>query len=149
MPRPVTKKQIPASAMQRESGLWKQVREGLKKTKRQILPTRLETWALPGVPDVLFCDEKGNFHLVELKFCNGNKVGLRPHQVSFLTRHQHSSSWILVKHQKINSKDYRILLFKAEEAVNLVMEGLKGSTPVAEFQGPFVDWDSLFRVLAP
>jgi|TARA_R110001599_G_scaffold133030_1_gene310454 Holliday junction resolvase len=104
---------------------------------------------LPGVPDVLLCDEKGNFHLVELKFCNGNKVGLRPHQVSFLTRHQHSSSWILVKHQKINSKDYRILLFKAEEAVNLVMDGLKGSTPVAEFQGPFVDWDGLFRVLAP
>jgi Holliday junction resolvase len=104
---------------------------------------------LPGVPDVLLCDEKGNFHLVELKFCNGNKVGLRPHQVSFLTRHQHSSSWILVKHQKINSKDYRILLFKAEEAVNLGMEGLKGSTPVAEFQGPFVDWDGLFRVLAP
>ena len=135
--------------MRRESGLWKQVREGLKRTKREILPTRLETWALPGVPDVLLCDEKGNFHLVELKFCNGNKVGLRPHQVSFLTRHKHASTWILVKHQKINQKDFRILLFKGEAAVDLVMDGLKGSTEVAEFEGPFVDWDGLFRIIAP
>ena len=104
---------------------------------------------MPGVPDVLLCDEKGNFHLVELKFCNGNKVGLRPHQVSFLTRHQHASTWILVKHQKLNQKDFRVLLFKGEEAVNLVMEGLKGSTAVAEYKGPFIDWDALFRVLAP
>jgi hypothetical protein len=55
----------------------------------------------------------------------------------------------LVKHQKLNQKDFRILLFKGEEAVNLVMEGLKGSTEVAEFKGPFVDWDGLFRIIAP
>ena len=70
---------------------------------------------MPGLPDVMFCDEKGNFHLVELKFCNGNKVGLRPHQVAFMTRHKHASVWIMVKHKKITEKDYRILLFKGEE----------------------------------
>jgi hypothetical protein len=26
---------------------------------------------------------------------------------------------------------------------------LKGSTEVAEFKGPFVDWEGLFRIIAP
>jgi len=121
----------------------------LKRTRPKILPTRLESWALPGVPDVMLCDEKGNFHLVELKFCNGNKVGLRPHQVSFLTRHQHASVWVLVKHQKINEKDFRIILYKGEEAVNLVMDGIKGSQKTAEFKGPFIDWESVFNTISP
>ena len=149
MARPVKNKQIPASATPKESGLWKQVREALKRTRPQILPTRLESWALPGVPDVMLCDEKGNFHLIELKFCNGNKVGLRPHQVAFMTRHQHASVWVLVKHQKINEKDFRILIFKGEEAVNLVMDGLKGSQEIAEFKGPVIEWEKLFKVFAP
>ena len=121
----------------------------MKRIRPKILPTRLESWALPGVPDVMLCDEKGNFHLVELKFCNGNKVGLRPHQVSFLTRHQHASVWILVKHQKINEKDFRIILYKGEEAVNLVMDGIKGSQKIAEFEGPFIDWESVFNTISP
>ena len=104
---------------------------------------------MPGLPDVMFCDEKGNFHLVELKFCNGNKVGLRPHQVAFMTRHKHASVWIMVKHKKITEIDYRILLFKGEEAVNLVMDGLKGSQEIAKFEGPFIDWNGLFEIIMP
>jgi hypothetical protein len=35
---------------------------------------------MPGVPDVLLCDEEGDFHFVELKATGGRAVDLRPHQ---------------------------------------------------------------------
>ena len=35
------------------------MRTALKKSSRKISSTRLETWATPGIPDVLLCDENG------------------------------------------------------------------------------------------
>jgi hypothetical protein len=46
----------------------------LKKSPRKLTATRLETWATPGVPDVLLCDESGGFHFIELKATKGNAV---------------------------------------------------------------------------
>jgi Holliday junction resolvase len=71
--------------------------------------TRIETWATPGVPDVDICDERGLFHKVELKVADGNKVELRPHQVAYLTRHQHASVWILVKKGVDTQRRLRII----------------------------------------
>ena len=47
-------KQIPRTALKRESGLWKTMKTALEKSKKKIEHTRLETWAMPGVPDVVF-----------------------------------------------------------------------------------------------
>ena len=69
----------------------------VKKSSRKISSTRLETWATPGIPDVLLCDEKGKFHFVELKATAGNAVDLRPHQVAWLSNHKNASVWVLVK----------------------------------------------------
>ena len=73
---------------------------------RRLIFTRIESTALPGVPDLLICDESGKFHMVELKFITANAVSLRPHQVSWLTKHGKSSSWILVKKQKSNMDNW-------------------------------------------
>ena len=36
------------------------MKRGMKDSKRNFQATRLETWATPGVPDVVLLDEKGN-----------------------------------------------------------------------------------------
>ena len=53
------------------------MKTGMEKTERNIKATRLETWAMPGVPDVVLLDEFGNFHFVELKATAGNAVDLK------------------------------------------------------------------------
>jgi hypothetical protein len=72
------------------------MKSALEKSQRKFEHTRLETWAMPGVPDVVLCDEGGHFHFVELKATPSNSVELRPHQVSWLSRHKHASTWVLV-----------------------------------------------------
>ena len=79
------------------------MKTGMEKSSRNLKSTRLETWAMPGVPDVLLCDEQGDFHFVELKATGGQAVELRPHQVSWMSTHAHASVWILVR--KIKTQD--------------------------------------------
>ena len=59
---------------------------------------------MPGVPDVVLCDERGYFHFVELKATAGNAVDLRPHQVAWLSNHGHGSVWVLVKKLKTKNQ---------------------------------------------
>jgi hypothetical protein len=73
------------------------MKTGIKKTKRNLILTRLETWATPGIPDLIICDENGKFHFIELKYTATKAVQISPHQVAWLSKHKHSSSWIFIK----------------------------------------------------
>ena len=85
--------------------------------------------------------------MVELKFSSGNVVRLSPHQVSWLAKHKHSSSWVLVKKQsKKDSKPY-IFLYKAYSAISLSQNGLK-TKPFYTSQYP-LDWNVIFNLISP
>ena len=109
--------------------------------------TRLETWATPGVPDVLLLDEAGCFHLIELKFTDSKAVSLRPHQVSFLSTHQSGKVWLLVKQHRPGQKEYRLYLYGGDSVVNVAMDGLQ-TEPKCLLEHP-VDWEKLFEAISP
>jgi len=117
----------------KESKLWQQVKASLSEHKPKWTQTRIETWSLPGVPDVMLCDVNGNFHLVELKVVTGYAVKLSPHQVSFAQNHAHASVWLLAW------KDEEYYLYKAAEIVNVAEKGLKHI--------PFIRTKDLFWIL--
>ena len=127
------------------------MKTALEKSKRKIEHTRLETWAMPGVPDVVMCDESGNFHFVELKASTTNAVDLRPHQVSWLSRHKHASTWVLVL--RIADRGTRtkaptpesISLYRGSDAMDLKFDGLK-IDPVYRSDG-VVDWDRILDLI--
>src|SRR5210317_917450 len=102
-------KAIPRTATKRESDFWQMMKTALTKSSRKITATRLETWAMPGVPDVLLCDEDGDFHFVELKATGGKAVELRPHQDAWLSNHAHASAWVLVLKKKTKTLPQRVL----------------------------------------
>ena len=74
---------------------------------------------MPGVPDVVLQGPSGNFTFVELKASGSNAVDLRPHQVSWLTKHAHGSVWILVRQQKSSMENPRLYVFAGAGAVGL------------------------------
>ena len=123
------------------------MKTGMEKTKRNIKATRLETWAMPGVPDVVLLDEFGQFHFVELKATAGNAVDLRPHQVAWLTNHGHGSVWVMVKKHKTKNLPEQFFLYKGADAVDLKMEGLKVD-PHLRVEGR-VDWAEIFNLICP
>jgi Holliday junction resolvase len=118
---------------------------GLKATQREILPTRIETAAAPGVPDVMLCDEQGRIHLIELKCTAANAVRLSPHQVSFLIRHEHASVWIAVKRD--GAKGKTLFLFDGSDAIAVAERGIAGAEG-AEFRYPVI-WNDVFELIAP
>jgi len=140
-------KAIPRTAQKREAGFWNQMRTALKKSSRKIASTRLETWATPGIPDVLLCDENGKFHFVELKATSGNAVDLRPHQVAWLSTHKNASVWVLVKKLQTKNAPEQIFLFHGRDAMDLKLEGLKVE-PVIHQKEKF-DWEDIFRLICP
>ena len=107
--------------------------------------TRLESWALPGVPDILACDAKGRFHLIELKYTKDNSVKLSPHQVGFFRRHEHASVWLFVRHDP-RGEPSRLLLYPPESIVPISMDGISGAKSVAEFEDP-LDWDGITDIV--
>lgn len=119
----------------------------MKKSSRKIASTRLETWATPGIPDVLLCDENGKFHFVELKATSGNAVDLRPHQVAWLSTHKNASVWVLVKKLQTKNAPEQIFLFHGRDAMDLKLEGLKVE-PVIHQKEKF-DWEDIFRLICP
>ena len=145
MPRDRT---IPRTAQKREAGFWKAFRAALtNRAKQKTLNwTRLETWAMPGVPDVVLQDHKGRFHFVELKATGSNAVDLRPHQVSWLTKHGHGSVWILVKQETSKMPKPKLYLFGGKDAVDLKMEGLTAVESYAELESPF-DWEEVIDLI--
>jgi len=132
--------------MTNEAGLYRQFKTANKSRRNWIL-TRIENWVGQGIPDLLACDENGNLHFVELKFCKANAVNLSPHQVAWLTRHQKSSSWVLVKQQSRANVKATLHLYRASQAISLAEDGLK--TPAAgTFEHPF-DWNAVFQLISP
>jgi len=120
---------------------------GLKATGREIHPTRIETSAAPGVPDVMLCDERGHFHLIELKCTAANAVRLSPHQISFLIRHGHASVWIAVKRDGVK-KGKTLFLFPGTEAIGIARRGIVGGEPSGVFDYPVI-WNDVFELIAP
>jgi len=106
---------------------------------------RIENWVSQGFPDV-FINADGLFHLLELKACKNNSVTIRPHQVSFHSRHKNASSWILVKYQRpADKRAYSLILYHGAQAVDVAMDGLK-TPPVFEMTHAD-DWSGLFDAM--
>ena len=81
--------------MKPESKLWQLV----KKNITSIHWTRLESWAMPGVPDV-FGIQDGISIFVELKVTKSNSLGLSPFQMSWHYNHilNGGRSFIMLQH---------------------------------------------------
>ena len=92
-----------------------------------------------GIPDLLICDDKNLFHFVELKVTRGNVVKLSANQVSWLTRYENASVWVLVR-----TKD-EIYLYNGKQAVDVRIKGLQ-LEPIFKMNMPF-DWPKLFRLI--
>jgi len=96
----------------------------------------------------MICDESGLFHFVELKFTTSNRVDLRPSQVAWLTKHQHGSCWILIKKQTKPIEPAECLLYPANAAVDLKMDGIADVEPLLRCQQPF-HWETVFDLISP
>ena len=144
---PQKKKNQNSSPKNLESQFFQTLKSNLKNLKRQLHLTRVETWVSPGVPDLLICDEKGLFHFLELKVTGSNVVRLSAHQISWLTLHKKSSSWVLIRQQKPRSKISSVYLYHAEDVLSLSKQGLK-SNPRLHFEYK-VDWVKLFDLICP
>jgi Holliday junction resolvase len=68
--------------MKPESKLWQMVKKNLP----DVHWTRLESWAMPGVPDV-YGIQDGISVFVELKVTRSNKINLSPFQQNWLYNH--------------------------------------------------------------
>ena len=123
------------------------MKTGIAKSSRSWVTTRIETWATPGLPDVIACDEAGRFHLIELKATAGNAVDLRPHQVAWLTRHAMASVWVLVRKVATKTEPQKIYLYHGGDAMDLRMAGLK-VVPAYYSDGDF-DWDIILGMISP
>ena len=117
----------------------------MRTTTRRIETTRLESWALPGVPDVLLCGEGGVFSFLELKAQKSavGKVDLSPHQVAWLSRHASGPCFIVVRDSSLN-----IRVFAGSDVVDLRMDGLAAVSPLATFEEPY-DWETFFLLTSP
>ena len=142
------KQRMPAIAVKREAGFYKQMKEAAQRSSRKLLLTRIENSIGAGIPDVLLCDESGTFCFVELKFLTSNSVTLQPSQVAWLSRHQHSPSWILIKKQNKPMDDPELFLYPAAAAVDLKMDGLQAVEPLHHQKGQF-NWDVVFNLICP
>jgi len=117
----------------------------MKTSTMGLKSTRIESTATAGVPDLCICDKSGHFHFIELKVITANKVGLRPHQISWLTRHSHASAWILIRKQKNPETPAELFLYQAEDAIELANVGVKLKPYLHQIQ-PF-QLDEVFRVI--
>ena len=132
----------PKKKPQSESQVWIQFKTAVKKLQPNWKLTRLETWSLPGVPDVLLLDQKATFHLVELKYTRTNAVRVSPHQVSFLSSHSEGPVWLLVKKDPI-SASAQYYLYRGDSVMEVAVAGL---TVEPYFLGESVD--SIIELIA-
>lgn len=145
---------VPKRSLNRESGLWGLLHAGMKKTGRRIEHTRLESWAVPGVPDVLLCSEAGIFSMLELKALPtksqlSKPLHLSPHQCAFASRHAHAPVFIVVR-----DSNFELLVFDSSSAVDLRLDGCAAVEALQIFspthsQGTAYDWDAFFRLTSP
>ncbi len=114
--------------------------------------SRLETWATPGIPDVLLLDEFNRFHLVELKYCEKNYVSIRPHQVAFLSNHQSGFVWLLVKKEQRYNEDnklkYSLYVYRGDAVMDVALKGLQ-TCPFALIEEVEESkmWEKFFKIV--
>jgi hypothetical protein len=89
-------------------------------------------------------EPSGKFHFVELKHLPGNRMEIRPAQVSWLSRHRAGSVWILARQDIKRNATWRVCLFKAEQAVDLALEKFVEVKPYFEMTDP-EQWQELVK----
>ena len=107
--------------MKPERKLWQE----LKKNTPEILWTRIENLAIPGVPDLLGYNKNQTFFTVELKISTAKKIRFSPHQIAFHKMHPRNT-FILVKSLASRSQkldEYR--LYEGSQIEELVACGSK------------------------
>ena len=129
----------------KESRLWTSFRQAISTSPKKWTTTRIETWATPGVPDILLCDEAGGFHFVELKTTAGQAVDLSPHQVAWHTRHAHASVWVLIEQAAASDRPRALHLYHGRDAVSLRTDGLRH--PAAGSWSWPVAWDEILALI--
>lgn len=89
-------------------------------------------------------DETGTFHFIELKHLAGNRMNLRPAQVSWITKHKAGSVWILARQDVKRTATWKICLFGPDKAVDLALEKFDDVTPDYELTDP-KQWPELLE----
>lgn len=118
------------------------IRAGLSECGCDI--DRVENRVNLGIADMLI-GAKDRFVTVEVKVVSrGLKVQLRPHQVSFSTKHAAKGrpAFILIKHERNTMHTGRIVLYHGSQAMELVTEGLR-LEPLAEWPDYGMPWQEL------
>ena len=142
---PWKEKALTASSKQRktESAFWQQLKRALKKHHPDWRPTRIESTATLGVPDVLIAAD-GSFGMWELKVCHANAVRISPHQIAFAETHRDYPVWTIVCH--VTRIGETIKAYSADQMFDLAQLGCK-HTPRLEITPP--DWNTLFDLIKP
>jgi len=109
---------------------------------------RIENRASLGMPDMLV-GIGDRFALLELKVvARGLKVGLRPHQIAFMTRHAAAGRpcFVLVLHVGNTLRPSTILLYHGRDAMELATHGVKHE-PVGRWPSKGMPWAALEETL--
>ena len=128
-----------------ESRLWKRLSDN---TKHNVHWTRLESWALPGIPDLYGIREGKSFWL-ELKvhrLKSLNSLKLSPHQINWQVQHcAHGGSvWNLVSHPPSRTTN----LFSGKRALELggMTEKEGPLKPDRRWQSP-INWSRMIEIM--
>jgi hypothetical protein len=117
---------------------------------RDVDISRVESVANLGFPDMVLVDKcSGRVGFLENKVVQrGLKVGLRPHQVSFLVRHWSYGcpAFLLVKHLPIGKRIGLVFLYHGGQAADVLLEGLRVE-PVRRWASDAIDWEELRKLL--
>jgi hypothetical protein len=129
-------------ALTPEARFSQRVRDGLTDCGCNV--ERIENRVNLGIADMLL-GVKDRFVAMELKVIKrGMKVPLRPHQVSFLTRHAAKGRpcFVLIKHERNTMHQGRIFLYHGKQAMDLATEGLN-LEPLASWLDYGMPWPEL------
>ena len=129
-----------------EAAFAARVRDGLRPFG--IDTERIENRVNLGVADMLV-GAADRFVAVELKaVARGLKVGLRPHQVAFLTRHAAAGRpcFVLIHQVGTVARPGRVLLYAGAQAIDVAENGLR-VPPLADWPNRGMPWGELADIL--
>jgi hypothetical protein len=122
----------------------------IRERLRDVDISRVESVANLGFPDMVLVDKcSGRVGFLENKVVQrGLKVGLRPHQVSFLIRHWSYGcpAFLLVKHLPIGKRIGVVFLYHGGQAADVLLDGLRVE-PVRRWASNAVPWEELRKLL--
>jgi len=134
--------------MKPEARFSARVRDGLIRFKVDI--ERIENRVNLGIPDMLVGIED-RFVMLELKVvARGLKVGLRPHQIAFMTRHAAKGRpcFILVLQEGGTTlRPAKIHLYRGSDAIDVAAHGLRHPA-VAVWESRGMPWGDLYGWLS-